>query len=201
MLSKPLLLASAAMLALLPSKTTSIPIAEPIPIPNPTPTYSAPPAVVTVIVEADCQNTTDPNDILYPETVGMPWYAKRNYITLSRIYNHTVYPNQLPLLNQNSTADLTGLFDPNIVGRVDPVGNFTGFEDSVEYFFALAPVPSMSPTFAAVSSYRLTEFVSACPEVAASTVYLFTSVVNPASPNNGMSLAPLKQVSPTILVS
>lgn len=125
----------------------------------------------------------------------MNYYERRNFKTLSSIYNLTIYPNQLPVLESGAAGVPPGLFNQNATGRVDPVGNFTGFDDSIEYFFALAPVPQGSLNSQAISSIKLTEFTSGCPDVAASVVYLFTSVVNPSSPDNGKALPPLKQVS------
>jgi len=122
-------------------------------------------------------------------------HERRNFKTISSIYNLTIYPNQLPVIEQGAAAVPPGLFNQNATGRVDPVGNFTGFQDSVEYFFALAPVPQANSVSQVFSSIKITEFSSACPDVAASVVYFFTSVLSPGSPNNGQSLPPLKQVS------
>jgi hypothetical protein len=125
----------------------------------------------------------------------MEHYEQRNFKTVMSIYNLTIYPNQLPILEQGAAGVPPGLFNENATGRVDPVGNFTGFDDSIEYFFALAPIPQTSSTSAAISSIQITEFSSACPHVAASVVYLFCSVENPSSSDNGKALAPLKEVS------
>jgi hypothetical protein len=125
----------------------------------------------------------------------MNYHERRNFRTLSKIYNLTVYPNQLPILQHGVAGVPPGLFNQNATGRVDPIGNFTGIADSVEYFFALAPVPQGNPSSQAFSSIQLTEFSSACPDVAASIVFFFTSVVNPNSADNGKALPPLKQVS------
>lgn len=122
-------------------------------------------------------------------------HERRNFRTISNIYNITIYPNQLPVLQHGGSAVPPGLFNENATGRVDPVGNFSSFEDSVEYFFALAPVPQPNTNYQAFTSIKLTEFSSGCPDVAASVVYFFTSVVNPGSPDNGKPLPPLKQVS------
>jgi hypothetical protein len=121
--------------------------------------------------------------------------ARRNFKTISSIYNLTIYPNQLPVLELGAAGVPPGLFNQNAAGRIDPVGNFTGLEDSVEYFFALAPVPQASSNSQVFSSIKITEFSSGCPDVAASVVFFFTSVDSPGSPNNGQSLPPLKQVS------
>jgi hypothetical protein len=69
------------------------------------------------------------------------------------IYNLTIYPDQLPILEQGAAAGVPpGLFNENATGRVDPVGKFTGFEDSIEYFFALAPVPQGNSASVAILS-------------------------------------------------
>src|SRR5947209_18932286 len=68
-------------------------------------------------------------------------FAERNLNTIRKIYNLTVYPNQLPIIAQGGSAVPSGLFSPSASGRVTPIGNFTSFEDSIEYSFALAPVP------------------------------------------------------------
>lgn len=141
---------------------------------------------------------------LISSTRSLPWqrkhheqhhYERRNFDTVRSIYNLTVYPNQLPILVQGAAGVPPGLFNENATGRVDPVGNFTGFEDSIEYFFALAPVPQANVASTAISRIQITEFSSACPNVAASVVYLFCNVENPSSPDHGKVLAPLKQVS------
>ena len=122
-------------------------------------------------------------------------WEQRNFDTIRSIYNLTIYPNQLPILEQGVAGVPPGLFNENATGRVDPVGNFTGFDDSIEYFFALAPVPQTNSASTAISSIQITEFSSACPDVAASVVYLFCNVENPGSADNGKPLAPLKEVS------
>ena len=126
---------------------------------------------------------------------GMNNHEQRNFNTISKIYNTTVYPNQLPILEQGVSAIPSGLFSENVTGRVDPLGNYTGLQDSVEYFFALTPVPQSSPNNTAISGFEIVEFSSACPSVAASVVYLTTSVVNLTSQDNGKYLSSLKQVS------
>ena len=121
-------------------------------------------------------------------------FEQRNFKTVSRIYNLTVYPNQLPIFTSGAAGVPAGRFSKDVVGRVDPVGDFVGFQDSIEYFFALAPLPQGNAALAAITSYQITEFTSSCRDVAASVVYLYCSVVNPGSPDNGRALAPLKQV-------
>lgn len=114
---------------------------------------------------------------LQPSTPHLPTYAQRNLATIQKIYNLTVYPSNLPIITTGSTAVPPGLFSPNATGRVVPVGNFSGFADSIEYFFALAPSPQ---TEDGVGIYRaeVVEFTSGCPEVAASTVYLRTGTLD-----------------------
>lgn len=124
-------------------------------------------------------------------------YRARNLHTISSIYNLTVYPNQVPIILGGGKNVPEGLFSHDAVGRVYPVGDFQGFEDSIEYFFALAPLPQANAKSAAITSYKIVSFSSGCREVAASVVYLYTSVVDPSSPDNGKPLAPLKQVSST----
>ena len=122
-------------------------------------------------------------------------YRARNLDTVSSIYNLTVYPNQVPIIFGGAGNVPEHLFSQDVVGRVYPVGTFEGFEDSIEYFFALAPLPQGNVKSAAITSYKITSFSSGCPNVAASVVYLYPSVVDESSPDNGKALAPLKQVS------
>lgn len=123
------------------------------------------------------------------------YYSKRNFKTISSIYNLTVYPHQVPIFQAGGAAVPPGLFNQDVVGRVDPVGNFTGFEHSIEYFFALSPLPQGNPVKAAITGYQITEFSSQCKDVAASVVYLYCSVVNPGCADHGKPLPPLKQVA------
>lgn len=122
-------------------------------------------------------------------------YARRNFKTISSIYNLTVYPNQLPIFQAGGAAVPEGLFSRKVVGRVDPVGNFTDFDESIEYFFALSPLPQANPVKAAITGYQITEFSSQCRDVAASVVYLYSSVANPGCADHGKPLPPLKQVA------
>ncbi|PKS08129.1 hypothetical protein jhhlp_005404 [Lomentospora prolificans] len=119
----------------------------------------------------------------------------RNFNTISSIYNLTVYPNQIPIITRGGAGVPPGLFNENVNGRVDPVGDFEGFEHSIEYFFSLAPLPQGNPAKAAITSYKIVEFSSGCRDVAASVVYLYCSVVDPGGPDHGKALAPLKQVA------
>jgi hypothetical protein len=120
-------------------------------------------------------------------------YEARNLATLNSIYNLTIFPNQVPIFAGGAAALPPGLFNANATGRVDPLGNFSGFQDSVEYFFALAPTPA-SGIGAVISNIEIVEFSSSCPEVAASVVYLETAKVNLGQPDHGQPMATLKQV-------
>ena len=121
-------------------------------------------------------------------------FQQRNFDTISRIYGLTVYPNQLPIIQHDTAGIPSGLFNQYVVGRVDPVGDFEGFEDSIEYFFALSPLPQANLVSAAITGYKITEFSSSCREVASSVVYLYCNVVKPGHPDDGKALVPLKQV-------
>ncbi|KAJ6579197.1 hypothetical protein DFH09DRAFT_1246204 [Mycena vulgaris] len=105
-------------------------------------------------------------------------WQKRNKATVQKIYDLTVYPANAKIIAEGSSAVPAGLFNTNATGRVTPVGQFVGFEDSIEYFFGLAPLPSGVPPNGAITNATLVEFTSGCPEVAASTVYLTTSTIN-----------------------
>ncbi|EKG20842.1 hypothetical protein MPH_01825 [Macrophomina phaseolina MS6] len=107
-----------------------------------------------------------------------PDYVIRNLNTIRSIYNITVYPNNLPIIQKGASAVPSGLFNKNAAGRISPVGNFTGFDDSIEYFFALAPTPDTNPGKVAIYEAQLVEFTSGCPEVASSLVYLRTGVID-----------------------
>ncbi|KAK4163294.1 hypothetical protein QBC43DRAFT_66533 [Cladorrhinum sp. PSN259] len=136
-----------------------------------------------------------PQWVHYKSQRPIDWKA-RNLKTIQSIYNLTVYPNQVPIIAINGTLSVPkGLFNKNVVGRVDPVGNFTGIDHSIEYFVALSPLPQANPASAAITRAVITEFSSECRDVASSVVYLYTSVVNPGSPDDGKPLPPLKQVA------
>ncbi|KAL8845241.1 MAG: hypothetical protein Q9176_000409 [Flavoplaca citrina] len=121
-------------------------------------------------------------------------YKKRNFDTISKIYELTQYPNNLAFIANGSASVPPGLFNEKAQGRITPVGNFTGFEDSTEYFFALAPIPT-PPSYSVFSDVRVVEFTSGCPTVASSVVYFRTTVSNPNATNDGQYLTTLKQVA------
>ncbi|KAL8958981.1 MAG: hypothetical protein Q9183_005725, partial [Haloplaca sp. 2 TL-2023] len=122
------------------------------------------------------------------------WYEKRNYNTICKIYDRTVYPTNLLFLANGSASVPEGLFNQNCTGRISPFGNFTGFEESTEYFFGLSPIPQ-PPVYNAFSQARVVSFTSGCPSVASSLVYFTNSVVNPNSTDSGKFLTTLQQVA------
>ncbi|KAF4301440.1 hypothetical protein GTA08_BOTSDO10783 [Botryosphaeria dothidea] len=99
-------------------------------------------------------------------------FAARNLRTIQSIYNLTVYPNNAQIIAQGGSAVPPGLFDSQAKGRITPLGNFTDFEDSIEYFFGLAPTPQGNAAGIGLYEAEVVSFTSGCPEVAASTVYL-----------------------------
>lgn len=124
-----------------------------------------------------------------------PCYEQRNLRTISSIYNLTVYPNQIPVIASGGPGVPKGLFNANVTGRIDPVGKFVGFQDSIEYFFALAPIPGPATNNVAITGFQITEFSSGCADVATSVVYLYCSIYAPGQPGHGTPVAPLKQVA------
>ena len=120
-------------------------------------------------------------------------FQQRNLNTITALYNRTVYPTNLEFIVNGSSSVPKGLFNANVSGRITPIGNFTGFQDSVEYFFALAPIPQ-PPLYYGFSKIQIVEFSSQCPSVAASVVYFTESVINPGAANDGQTIATLKQV-------
>ncbi|KAG9242310.1 hypothetical protein BJ878DRAFT_178465 [Calycina marina] len=135
-----------------------------------------------------------------PSSVEQEWpgkkvdYYARNLKTVSSIYNLTVFPHNVPIIVNGSKAVPPGLFAPTATGRVSPLGNFTGFDDSIEYFFALALVPS-APAYAVFTSAKVIEFSCGCAEVASSVAYLETRVYAPGAPDHNKYLSTLKQVA------
>jgi hypothetical protein len=108
----------------------------------------------------------------------------------------TVYPHNVPILEHGASAVPPGLFNENATGRVSPVGNFSGFDDSIEYFFALAPTPQQNGV--AIFKADVVDFVTGCPNVAASAVYLRTGFVDPTTGvlNTTLPTSTLSQVCP-----
>lgn len=51
---------------------------------------------------------------------------QRNFDTINKIYNLTTYPNNLAFLQGGVDAIPDGLFAEDVVGRVTPLGDFSG---------------------------------------------------------------------------
>ncbi|KAJ7692217.1 hypothetical protein B0H17DRAFT_934227 [Mycena rosella] len=121
-------------------------------------------------------------------------WRKRNKETVQKIYNLTIYPANAKIITEGASAVPTGLFNANATGRVTPVGEFSGFQDSIEYFFGLAALPTGAPPNGAITNATLVDFTTGCAEVAASTVYLTLSTIN-ADGSAGAYISTLKQVA------
>lgn len=120
-------------------------------------------------------------------------FAQRNLNTIRKIYNTTIHPNNEAFIAAGASAIPPGLFNANASGRITPVGNFSGFEDSVEYFFGLTPLPQ-APLWATWTEASIVSFTSGCPEVASSVVYGKTTGVNPNAGSYGQYITTIKQV-------
>ncbi|EOD45455.1 hypothetical protein UCRNP2_7827 [Neofusicoccum parvum UCRNP2] len=124
-------------------------------------------------------------------------FAARNFRTVQSIYNLTVFPNNVPILTKGGAGVPPGLFNANATGRISPVGNFSGFEDSIEYFFGLAPTPQTNQVGLGLFEADVVSFTSGCAEVAASVVYLKGGAVNNETGGliEGSPVTTLKQVA------
>jgi hypothetical protein len=130
----------------------------------------------------------------YPSN-RQPSWQQRNYDTISSIYNMTIYPHNQAFIKEGAKAVPKGLFAQNATGRITPVGNFSGFEDSVEYFFGLTP-PIQAPLYDTWTKAKIVSFSSGCPEVASSVVYGETTGVNSrAKATFGQTITTIKQVA------
>jgi hypothetical protein len=87
-----------------------------------------------------------------------------------------------------------GVLNVNATGRVSPVGNFSGIEESSEYFFGLGP-QAEPPFYIAWTGMDITSFSSECPEVAASKAKITTSIVRPGHPDDGKYISTLVQTA------
>ena len=121
-------------------------------------------------------------------------WAQRNYETVRNIYNMTIFPHNQAFITRGIEAVPAGLFATNASGRITPVGNFTGFEDSVEYFFGLTPIPQ-APLFDTWTNARIVSFSSECPQVASSVVYGDVSGVSPNATTYGKKITTIKQIA------
>jgi hypothetical protein len=122
-------------------------------------------------------------------------WQQRNYDTIAAIYNTTIYPNNQAFLKEGVAAVPPNLFSPSVNGRISPIGNFSGFEDSVEYFFGLTP-PPQAPNYATWTKAKIVAFTSGCPEVASSIVWGDTVGVNKSvTATYGKKITTIKQVA------
>ena len=120
-------------------------------------------------------------------------FQQRNLDTITKIYERNLYPTNLDFLANGPSSVPPGLFNENATGRITPLGNFTGFNDSTEYFFALAPVAS-PPSYVGFSDAKVVSFQSQCADFASSVVYFTSSVIHPNASNDGEHVSMLKQV-------
>ncbi|KAJ7932816.1 hypothetical protein B0H13DRAFT_2227550 [Mycena leptocephala] len=127
-------------------------------------------------------------------SASRPFWHKRNRETIQKIYDLTVFPANVKIITDGASAVPAGLFNQNATGRVTPLGEFVGFQDSIEYFFGLAPLPTSNARNNAFSNATLAEFTSGCPEVAASVVYLTLSTFNPDN-STGPFITVLKEIA------
>ena len=122
-----------------------------------------------------------------------PDFLARNQAKIQELYNLTLYPNNVAFLTQGVKALPPGIFNENVRGRVSPLGNFTGLEDTAEYFYALAPADPSGPTLIRA---QLVGFQSACQQVASSVVYLYTGFPKNDTVQDEVVVSILKQVFP-----
>ena len=149
--------------------------------------------IVILLYGVTCTGLPQPNLQARAAGAGHVNFQQRNLDTITKIYERTVYPTNLEFLANGSNSVPAGLFNENATGRISPAGNFTGFNESTEYFFALAPVPR-PPNYTAFSKIQIVSFQSQCANVASSVVYFTSSVFNPNATNNGDFFSTLKQV-------
>ncbi|MCJ1477014.1 hypothetical protein MMC13_005685 [Lambiella insularis] len=121
-------------------------------------------------------------------------FQQRNLDTIKKIYNTTIYPNNQGFIAYGASVIPPGLFNMKASGRITPIGNFTGLEDSVEYFFGLTP-PAQPPLYDTWTNAKVVSFTSGCPEVASSVVYGTTTGVNPNASTYGQIVTTIKQVA------
>lgn len=128
-------------------------------------------------------------------SIPAPTYlqALTSFHSIRAIYDQVLYPANIPILEHGASAVPAGLFNANATGRVSPLGNFTSFADSIEYFFALNPAPS-APYYSAFTNVTVADFSSGCPRVAASVAYLTQRVWHPDAPDDGDYVVTVKQV-------
>lgn len=135
----------------------------------------------------DIKNTTaDPSTIVD--------FRTRNFNTIAAIYDFAGFPQSTAFIKNGMSAIPAGLFSPNATGRVSPVGNFSGAEESAEYFFGLSP-QGEAPFYIGWTSVDIHSFSSECPEVAVSSIRGRTTVVKPGDPTDGDYVSTLEQTA------
>lgn len=122
-------------------------------------------------------------------------------MTLIPTYPPQLYPKNIPVI-QSQGQSIPGLFAEEAGGRITPIGNFTDFLDSIEYFYGLAPILQASPASLGIFEADVVAFSSECPEVASSVVYLrvgpVSNVTGGLLSGAGAEVTILKQVSGSI---
>ena len=127
-------------------------------------------------------------------------FQQRNLDTIQKIYNTTIYPNNQAFIQKGISEIPKGLFNENATGRIAPIGNFSGIDDTAEYFFALNPAP-VFPLYDTWTNAKIVSFSSGCPEVASSVVYGATTGVNPNASTYGKTVTTIKQVRSVLTTS
>jgi len=67
------------------------------------------------------------------------------------VYQNLIFPGPFEILLSGGASQ--DAFDPSVTGRVNAVGQFDGFTDSIEYFYALALQPATPQLIPGVSIY------------------------------------------------
>ena len=124
-------------------------------------------------------------------TTKIPAFQRRNLATIQKVYSLNLYPTNLAFLDNQTVPP--GLFDEHASGRITPLGNFTDFAESTEYFFGLSLTPE-DPDNLAFTKVEVVEYQSSCAEVASSVAWLYLGVYNPGAANHGQVVSVLKQV-------
>lgn len=118
-------------------------------------------------------------------------FQERNFNTIQSIYNLTVFPKNMFIFANKTDIGLP-FFHEDVNGRVGLVGNFSGYEDNIEYFWGLAPIP-LGDNPMAFTKATITQFTSGCPEIAASTVEFRMGFTD--GTNDGKKVAVLKETA------
>eukprot|EP01114_Cavostelium_apophysatum_P007875 TRINITY_DN20084_c0_g1_i1.p1 TRINITY_DN20084_c0_g1~~TRINITY_DN20084_c0_g1_i1.p1 ORF type:complete len:312 (-),score=49.25 TRINITY_DN20084_c0_g1_i1:53-988(-) len=94
--------------------------------------------------------------------------AAHQKAVITQLYSQLVYP--MPLYIMQNPALSQVLFASNVRGRITPVGVFSDFEGTLEYFYALAAAPGGS-----VESVKFIELFSSGDRVAVRVDILFNT--------------------------